>query len=395
MQAKRRRKMVRSSAGRLGAVLVGVTAALALVGLPVGASRAPTPTSAPAQAHVWLTTADGKFELTDAGSIAFSSALPTVPTAVVDPTRTFQTMDGFGGAITDSSAVVLYQLSPAARSATMRMLFDPTPGTDMPAAQEEKVIEALGPMLRAKGLRTRILAFDHNWSEHPNDIASTPPDETQDINDYPQEVLSSPAARWLSGTAYHCYFGDPSAMTTLHRHFPGKDIYFTECSGSQSSDPSNTFSDTLKWHSRNLIIGSSRNWAKTVINWNVALDPSGGPHVGGCATCTGIVTVGPGDTVTPNAEFYTLGHLSRFVKPGAVRVASTSFGTTGWNGQVMDVAFVNPDGTTVLVAPPRRRLTSSASARRPRRSAREPRATQGQSLGISVCTRRSGRWERT
>ena len=57
-----------------------------------------------------------------------------------------------------------------------------------------------------------------------------------------------------------------------------------------------------------------------------------------------------GNTVTRNAEYYTLGHLARFVRPGAIRVASTSFGTTGWNGQVMDVAFVNPDGSTVLVA---------------------------------------------
>jgi glucosylceramidase len=223
------------------------------------------------------------------------------------------------------------------------------PGTDMPSFQEEKVIEALGPMLRAAGLKTAILAYDHNWSEHPNDIASTPPDETADINDYPQQVLSSPAARWVAGTAYHCYAGDPSAMSALHAQFPAKDIYFTECSGNQSSDPANTFSDTLKWHARNLIIGSPRNWAKTVINWNLALDPSGGPHVGGCGTCTGIVTVGPGDTVTRNAEYYTLGHLSRFVKPGAVRIASTSFGTTGWNGQIMDEAFRNRDGTTALI----------------------------------------------
>jgi glucosylceramidase len=72
--------------------------------------------------------------------------------------------------------------------------------------------------------------------------------------------------------------------------------------------------------------------------------------VGGCGTCTGIITVGPGDHVTDNAEYYTLGHLARFVQPGAVRIASTSFGTTGWNGQIMDVAFRNPDGSTVLVA---------------------------------------------
>src|SRR2546430_17695641 len=111
-------------------------------------------------------------------------------------------------------------------------------------------------------------------------------------------------------------------MTALHKQFPAKDIYFTECSGSQSSDPANTFSETLKWHARNLIIGSPRNWAETVINWNLALDPSGGPHVGGCATCTPIVTVGPGATVTRDAEDYTLRHLARFVRPGAGAIAS-------------------------------------------------------------------------
>ena len=109
------------------------------------------------------------------------------------------------------------------------------------------------------------------------------------------------------------------------------------------------FSDTLKWHTRNLVLGVTRNWGKTVVNWNLALDPNGGPHNGGCDTCTGVLTVGPGDTFTQNAEYFTLGHLARFVAPGAVRIASTSFGTTGWNGQIMDVAFRNRDGSTALV----------------------------------------------
>ena len=97
------------------------------------------------------------------------------------------------------------------------------------------------------------------------------------------------------------------------------------------------------------MLGVTRNWGKTVVNWNLALRPAGGPHNGGCDTCTGVVTVGPGDTVTRNAEYYTLGHLARFVQPGAVRIASTSFGTTGWNGQIMDAAFRNRDGSTALV----------------------------------------------
>ncbi|HEY2126389.1 MAG TPA: discoidin domain-containing protein [Streptosporangiaceae bacterium] len=464
------------------ALATAVTTAGAMILAGAGAFASELSDPAPVSAHVWVTTPDGTDKLSDLGTVAFRGAPVTAPEIVVDPTLTFQRMQGFGGAITDSSATVLYRLSSAVRAATMRSLFDPVtgdgldylrqpigasdfvttaaytyddmpagqtdyqqrhfsiahdqaqilpllrqadainprlqiiaspwsppawmktggsliggrliddprvyrsyalylmkfveayqangvtvdtitvqnepqnrspsgyPGTDMPSWQEEKVIEDLGPMLRAAGLHTQILAYDHNWAEHPNDIASTPPDETADINAYPQNVLNSPAARWISGVAYHCYSGDPSAMTTLHNQFPDKAIYFTECSGSRSADPANTFSDTLKWHARNLIIGAPRNWAETVINWNLALDPSGGPHVGGCGTCTGIVTVGPGDHVTDNAEYYTLGHLARFVQPGAVRIASSSFGTTGWNGQIMDVAFRNPDGSTVLVA---------------------------------------------
>ena len=85
------------------------------------------------------------------------------------------------------------------------------------------------------------------------------------------------------------------------------------------------------------------------MNWNIALDENGGPRLGGCGTCTGLVTTHPDGTVTTNAEYYTIGHLSKFVKPGAVRIASTSFGTPGWNGQIMDAAFRNPDGSTALV----------------------------------------------
>ena len=224
------------------------------------------------------------------------------------------------------------------------------PGTDMPVRQQVAVIEALGPLLQRVSPRTKILAYDHNWATHPADIATTPPGEDPET-DYPYEVLASPAARWIAGTAYHCYSGDPSAQTALHEAFPHKGIWFTECSGSHGPDdpPAQVFRDTLTWHSRNIVIGTTRNWAKSVVTWNIALDPSGGPHLGGCDTCTGLVTVGPDGTVTRNAEFFTIGHLAKFVRPGAVRIDSTSFGTTGWNGQIMDVAFRNPDGSTALV----------------------------------------------
>ena len=39
------------------------------------------------------------------------------------------------------------------------------------------------------------------------------------------------ARKWVAGTAYHCYYGDPSAQSALHDRFPAEDVYFTECSG--------------------------------------------------------------------------------------------------------------------------------------------------------------------
>ena len=71
----------------------------------------------------------------------------------------------------------------------------------------------------------------------------------------------------------------------------------------------------------------------------MALNPSHGPVIGSCTNCMGVVTVN-GGSVTYNAEYYVLGHLAKFVKPGAVRIDSTGYG----QGGIENVAFRNPDG---------------------------------------------------
>jgi glucosylceramidase len=221
-------------------------------------------------------------------------------------------------------------------------------GTDMPVAHQVAIINRLGPMLRDAGLgQVKIISYDHNWAEHPDDIASANAAGVDPEPNYPYDVLRSSAAQWIAGTGYHCYYGDASAQTALHNAFPTKDIWFTECSGWHgAADPfTQYFSDTLKWHALNLGIGTTKHWAKSVVNWNLALDPNGGPHNGGCGDatgwCSGVVTVN-GTTVTRNAEYYTLGHLSKFVKPGAVRIGSNDA------GDLRNVAFTNPDGSTAV-----------------------------------------------
>jgi glucosylceramidase len=225
------------------------------------------------------------------------------------------------------------------------------PGMAMTAEEQVKLIKVLGPAIQAAGLKTVILAYDHNWSLHPDDAATTPTGQSTEP-EYPSLVMTDPqAAPWIGGVAYHCYFGEPVRQKAFHKAFPNVPLFLSECSGSKSATdlPDKVFKDTLTWHTRNLLVGGLRNWGRSVVNWNLALDPDGRPYVGGCTTCTGVVTVGPSQTVTPNAEYYVLGHLSRFVKTGAMRIASTSFGTTAWNNQIMSVAFRNPDGSTVLL----------------------------------------------
>jgi glucosylceramidase len=225
-------------------------------------------------------------------------------------------------------------------------------GTDMPVAHQAAVINELGPMLRDAGLgAVKIISYDHNWAEHPDDIADAAALGVNPEPNYPYDILRTSAAQWIAGSAYHCYSGDVSAQTALHNAFPAKDIWFTECSGWHGSgdSPAQFFADTLKWHAKNIGIGTTQHWAKSVINWNLALNSQGRPVNGGCGDnpagmCTGVVTI-DGSTVTRNAEYYTLGHLSRFVKPGAVRIGSNN------TGDVHNVAFRNPDGSfAVLVA---------------------------------------------
>src|SRR3954453_15509548 len=84
---------------------------------------APAAQAQPPSAHVWVTTPDGALKVSDRGSVAFHPGGSSALTITVDPSRTYQRMDGFGASITDSSASVFYRLSPSARRATMADLF--------------------------------------------------------------------------------------------------------------------------------------------------------------------------------------------------------------------------------------------------------------------------------
>ncbi|MFC4639067.1 glycoside hydrolase family 30 protein [Deinococcus hohokamensis] len=451
------------------------TALLALTACSQDTLPAPDSTAVTAQgstvaraARVWLTTADGRQKLAPQSSVLFKSGLSAAAGAVnVDPKTTYQSIKGFGAALTESSAYLIGQrLTSAQRDTLLGQLFDPARGIglsylrvplgasdfaqssytydDLPVGQTDAALSGfsltreeqhvlplarairqtsadvrfmgtpwsapawmkdsgqlsggrlkaewqatyanylvrtvqdyaqrgvpldmltlqneprhqtagypsmgmepadaatlarqLAPALKTANLPTGLLGWDHNW------------DDTA----YPMALLGDPEARdALAGTAFHCYGGDVSAQSAVHDAYPDKDIYFTECSGGGWAT---NWGANLGWNVQHLVIGATRNWARTVLLWNLALDPQGGPTNGGCSNCRGVVTVDPASgNVTLNEEYYALGHVAKFVRPGAVRIASSTYGA----GNIQTVAFRNPDGSRALVL-----LNGSSSGRK-------------------------------
>lgn len=198
------------------------------------------------------------------------------------------------------------------------------PSLLMPQDEQTAFIKkSLGPAFTAAKVATKIIVYDHN----------------ADRPDYPISILNDPEARkYVDGSAFHLYGGNVEALQDVHEAHPDKNVYFTE---QWIGAPAN-FGGDLLWHVKNLIIGASKNWSKTVLEWNLAADPSQKPFTdGGCTACLGAVTIG--ETVSRNPAYYIIAHASKFVYPGSVRIASN--GTMS----LPNVAFKTPTGQTVLI----------------------------------------------
>ena len=203
-----------------------------------------------------------------------------------------------------------------------------TPSLLMTAEQEAEFIgKHLGPALRGAGLKTKIIAFDHNC-DHPN---------------YSETVFGDPqAARYTDGSSFHLYLGNIDALSQVHDAFPSKNIYFTE----QMVIPDqHRVTQSAAEPVARLIIGATENWSRTVLLWKLAADPQNGPHTpnGGCTVCTGALTL-DGDSVKRLVAYSTTAHASKFVPPGSVRI-----GTQGLADSLPHVAFRTPAGGHVLI----------------------------------------------
>jgi glucosylceramidase len=139
-------------------------------------------------------------------------------------------------------------------------------------------------------------------------------------------------------------------MTQLHQSAPALDQIVDECSP-----------EIRGFGTPEFLISNLRNWASVAAVWSIALDPNGQPIQpnNNCGGCRGLVSIDQQThTVAFRTEYYQLGQISAYVQPGAWRVDSPNFVTYGLNSSNIetvssgldDVAFLNPDGSKVLVA---------------------------------------------
>jgi len=202
------------------------------------------------------------------------------------------------------------------------------PSMVMHARQQADFIKkSLGPLFEKYSIKTKIIIYDHN----------------PDRPDYPIEVLLDPEAnKYVDGSAFHMYAGSINALSLVHDAYPDKNIYFTE---QWVGAPGNLTVDTI-WHVKTLTIGATRNWAKTVLEWNLANGPKWEPHTPkGCDNCLGAITVDQGKVIYPrNPAYYTMAHAAKFVRPNSTRIQ------TNLIENLNNVAFKrNEDGKIILI----------------------------------------------
>jgi glucosylceramidase len=200
------------------------------------------------------------------------------------------------------------------------------------SAEEEGAFlrDHLGPILEEEGLGDiKIYIWDHNRGP---------------LLERARGVFSDPeASKYAYGIANHWYVSEAfENLSKVHDLYPDKHLLFSE--GCQEGGVHLGSWLTGERYGRNMI-GDFNNWQEGWLDWNLILDEMGGPnHVGNYCDAP-IIADTKTQEVHYNSSYYYIGHFSKFIKPGAVRVEVLLDGDT----KLQHVAFKNEDGTIALI----------------------------------------------
>jgi glucosylceramidase len=218
---------------------------------------------------------------------------------------------------------VSVQNEPAAKQTWDSCLYTPE--------QEHQFIKYhLGPQIKsAFNDAINILIWDHNRDIIMSRVAP---------------ILSDPEMKqFVWGTAFHWYGEEAfQNIQRVHDTFPKFHLLFTE--GCIEGGPRPGAWDTGERYARN-IIGDLNAFNEGFIDWNLVLNEQGGPnHVGNFCDAP-LLWDRPRQTLIKNSSYYVIGHFSRYIEPGSIRIAIQGQLPSGVTG----VAYERPNKSQVIV----------------------------------------------
>lgn len=198
--------------------------------------------------------------------------------------------------------------------------------------QKKFLSQNLAPLMMARPeLKTKLLLSDHNW------------DHLELYKDFFKDENIKAVS---GGMAAHCYGGSLNDVKKFIEKHPEIPVMQTECTASFTKDPTG---QSFRWWLENQSVDALRSGVTGSLAWNICLDEKGEPRNNGCWGCRGMVTIDQSQKKKPklvyNEEYFALAQTSKYVQRGAVRITSTESKENG----VINVAFINPDNSRVVV----------------------------------------------
>ncbi|KAM3824816.1 lysosomal acid glucosylceramidase-like [Vipera latastei] len=207
--------------------------------------------------------------------------------------------------------------------------------------QRDFIIEDLGPALAAsRHAGVHLIIYDDQRISLPYWAS--------------QVIGNSTAAAFVSGIGIHWYTDlvtppEPTLDVT-HRLYPDFFLLYTEaCNGFLPLSVKVALGSWERgtYYSRN-ILTNLNHFVTGWIDWNLALDMEGGPNWVDNPVDSPIIVNPLKDEFYKQPMFYHLGHFSKFIPEGSVRVGFTS-NCLFDSCQLKTSAFLRPDGVAVVV----------------------------------------------
>lgn len=205
-------------------------------------------------------------------------------------------------------------------------------------AEEERdfLRDHLGPVMEEQGLGDKnIVVWDHN-----RDLITH---RANTIFDDPE------ASKYAWGIGMHWYEnwsgGDPMFVNlgNIKESYPDKNILFTEGCNERFDAEKYEYWPNAERYGMSMINDFNQGTVGWT-DWNILLNDKGGPNHVGNLCFAPVHANTEADELIFTPSFYYIGHFSKFVRPNAKRVSTTSS-----RSSLLSTSFLNEDGSMVTV----------------------------------------------